>query len=263
MNSHFLYFIVFFIFSILFGGIPPAFGVSEQENPTAETEESDYQRVQNTQKGIPVDAHVIRRTNTLRMEFISDPVGAVRLKSIQLISPEGIIYEPREIYDVSEQAARNLGRLRPVPVPKAKRSKSSMSKIGSALLGVGLSTALSGLGSPSHSTAYSAGHYGAEAAKQSSSGLSTVGLVSGLAPVALAGTGSRGQASAAGTGIFSSVAEFERPASSPSQEPWQLKAEMEGRGGSSLIYTFNFYPVPPSPSIWEKIKLTGPSSKLL
>lgn len=275
MNRPLLVWRFILILFFLIYGASPTLGVSEGENTTAETEGLDYQRIQNTQKGIPVDAHVIRRTNTLKMEFISDPVGAVRLKSVQLISPEGITYEPKEIYDVSEQAARNLGRLRPIPVPKSKKSKSSMNKIGSALLGAGLSTALSGLSSPSHSSAYHASQYGSQAAKQSSSGLSTVGLVSGLAPLALSGTGSGSNRQAkgedvewvepktAGTGIFSSVAEFECPAPSSSQEPWQLKAEMEDRKGSSLIYTFNFYPVPPLPSIWEEIQLTGPSSKLL
>jgi len=229
---------------------------------------------QDTQKKIRVDAYVIQRDEKVfKVEFISDPPGAVKLHTAQLISPAGVNYVPYQTYDVSEEAARNLGRLRPIPVLKSKKSKSSMGKIGSALLGAGLSTALSGLSSPSHATAYSAGKYGAEAAKHTSSGLSTVGLVSGLTPLALTGTRNSHQAQTedvewiepktAGTGIFSSVAEFEYPAPSPSQEPWQLKAEMEGPGGSSITYTFNLYPVPPSPSVWERIQLTGPSSKLL
>jgi len=228
---------------------------------------------QDTQKKIRVDAFVIQRDEKIfKVEFISDPPGAVKLHSVQLISPEGVSYAPYQTYDVSEQAAKNLGRLRPIPVPKSKKSKSSMGKIGSALLGAGLSTALSGFSSPSHSTAYSAGQYGAEAAK-TSSGFPTVGLVSGLAPLAMSGTGNNRQAKredvewvepkTAGTGIFSSVAEFERPAPSPSEEPWQLKAEMKDRGGSTLTYTFSLYPVPPLPSVWEEIQLTGPSSKLL
>ena len=248
-------------------------GISRSDEIRDVGESLDYQHYQDTQKGIPLDLHVVRRDNVLKTEFISDPIGALQMKSVQLISPEGKIYLPKKTYEVSEQAARNLGRLRPIPVRKAKKSKSSMGKIGSALLGAGLSTALSGLGSP-HSTAYSAGHYGAEAAKDTSSGLSTVGLVSGLAPVALLGTGNGRHAPSeeiewmepktAGTGIFSSVAEFECPAPSSSEEPWQLKAEMEDRKGSWVTYTFDFYPVPPPPSLWEeKIQLTGPSSKLL
>lgn len=226
-----------------------------------------------TQKGVTVNARVVPRDEKVfKIEFIAQPPGAVKSESVRLISPEGAEYAPLQIYDVSEQAARNLGRLRPIPVPKSKKSKSSMNKIGSTLLGAGLSTALSGLSSPSHSTAYRAGKYGAEAAK-TSSGLPTVGLVSGLAPLAMSGRGSHPQAQGeevewvqpktAGTGIFSSVAEFEYPAPSLSQEPWQLKAEMKDRRGSSLTYTFNLYPVPPLPSVWEKIQLTGPPSKLL
>lgn len=236
--------------------------------------ETGISRSRDTQKNITVDAYFVRRENkALKVEFISDPPGAVTLDNAQLISPEGVSYEPYQTYNVSEQAARNLGRLRPIPVLKSKKSKSSMGKIGSALLGAGLSTALSGVG-PSHSTAYSAGKYGAEAAKHTSSGLSTVGLVSGLAPLAMSGTGSHRpvkgedvewmEPKTAGTGIFSSVAEFEFSRPNPSEKPWQLKAEMEGRGGSSRTYTFDFYPLPPPPSLWEeKIQLTGPSSKLL
>lgn len=238
----------------------------------SETETTVYQ---DTQKNVRVDANVIRRDGkAFKVEFISDPPGAVKLQTAQLISPDGVSYAPYQIYDVSEQAARNLGRLRPIPVPQSKKSKSSMGKVGSALLSTGLSAALSGLSSPSPSSAYSAGSYGAHAAK-AGSGFPTVGLVSGLAPLALSGTGNAHPAKGenvewvepktAGTGIFSSVAEFDRPAPSPSQEPWQLKAQMKDSRGSSLTYTFRFYPVPPLPSIWEKekIKLTGPSSKLL
>ncbi len=228
---------------------------------------------QDTQKHIRVDAFVIQRDEKIfKVEFISDPPGAVTLEKVQLVSPEGMSYAPYQTYNVSEQAARNLGKLRPIPVLKSKKSKSSMAKIGSALLGAGLSTALSG-SSPSHSAAYGAGKYGTEAASHASSGLSTVGLVSGLTPLALSRTQSTHRATTeevewvepktAGTGIFSSVAEFERPRPSPSQEPWQLKAEMKDRGGSSLAYTFSLYPVPPLPSTWEEIQLTGPSSKLL
>jgi len=237
-----------------------------------EVSEAETELFWDTQKGVTVNARVIPRDEKVfKIELISQPPGAVKLESVRLISPEGVAYAPSQIYDVSEQAARNLGRLRPIPVPKSKKSKSSMTRIGSALLGAGLSTALSGA-SPSHSSAYSAGKYGAEAAKHTSSGLSTVGLVGGLAPLAMSGTGSHQagrediewvEPKTAGTGIFSSVAEFERPTPSPSQEPWQLKAEMKGRGDSSLTYTFNLYPVPPLPSVWEKIELTGSSSKLL
>ena len=246
------------------------FGTSLFAKDVSDAEITVYQ---DTQKKIRVDAYVIPRDDgSVKVEFISDPPGAVKLNAAQLISPEGVEYVPYQSYDVSEQAARNLGRLRPIPVPKSKKSKSSMNKIGSALLGAGLNTALSGLSSPSHSTAYNAGNYGAEAAK-TSSGFPTVGLVSGLAPLAMSGTKNTRSASTediewvepktAGTGIFSSVAEFESLRPSPSQEPWQLKAEMKGHNGSSLTYTFNLYPVPPLPSIWEKIQLTGPSAKLL
>lgn len=248
------------------------FQTSLSAKEISDTEITVYQ---DTREKIRVNAYLIRRDELVfKVEFISEPPGTVKLKTARLISPEGVSHAPYQIYDVSEQAARKLGRLRPISVPKSKKSKSSMDKIGSTLLGVGLSTALSGLSSPSHSTAYSAGKYGAEAAK-TSSGFPTVGLVSGLAPLAMSGTGSGSNRQAkggdvewvepktSGTGIFSSVAEFEYPTPGSSPEPWQLKAEMEGRGGVSITYTFNLYLNPPLPSVWEKIELTGPSSKLL
>ena len=139
------------------------------------------------------------------------------------------------------------------------------------------------MSSPSQSTAYHAGQYGAEAAKASGSGSAALGALGGLAPLALSGGGSpKGQSGeeiewiepkTAGTGIFSSVAEFECPASDLSSGPWQLKADMENPKGSPLTYTFMLSPGlvtagggPPRPIMdpdWEGIQLTGPRSKLL
>ena len=233
-----------------------------------------------------MDAHVLRtRGNVLRVEWMTDPLGAVKLKSAQLVSPEGVVYAPKESYDVSEQAARNLGRLLPYAVPKQKKSKSAKAKIGSLLLGTALTT-LSGVSGSSGSAASSAANCGTAAVKQgASSGFSTLGAVSALAPLALTSTGGSGKNSSkevewvepktAGTGIFSSVAEFECLSTAPAQNPWRLEAQMEQHDGSVSTYTYLLDPAlfvlgaggqPPGPSgdlSWRGIQLIGPRSKLL
>lgn len=276
---------VVFVFSLFFCGISPATcALSQEVERDSEVQGLEYQQYRGTQKGVTVDAHVIRRNDKiLKIEFIADPPGAVQLKNAKLVSPESKVYQPQAAYEVSEQAARNLGRLRSVPVVKTKKSKSSMSGMGSALLGAGLSTALSGMSSPSHSTAYHAGEYGAKAAKASGSGTAALGALGGLAPLALSGAGSSKGPSGeeiqwiepktAGTGIFSSVAEFECPPAESSDKPWQLKADMENSKGATLTYTFILGPGlvtsgggAPRPLVdpdWEGIQLTGPRSKLL
>lgn len=277
--------LVVLAFSLFFCGTPPvAHALSQEMERDSQIQGMEYQQYRGTQKGVTVDAHITRRNEkVLKIEFIADPPGSVQLKNAQLISPEGTIHTPQATYEVSEQAARNLGRLRPIPVVKTKKSKSSMGKIGSALLGAGLSTALSGMSSPSHSTAYHAGQYGREAAKASGSGTAALGALGGLAPLALSGGKSPKaqpgeeiqwiEPKTAGTGIFSSVAEFECPASESSGGPWQLKADMENPKGSPLTYTFILGsglvtagggpPRPLQDSDWEDIQLTGPRSKLL
>lgn len=247
-------------------------------------QEPGYRHYRDTQKKVTVDAYVIRmREDALKIEFISDPPGKVQLKSAQFISPEGVVCRPKEMYEVSEQAARHLGRLRPIPVPKEKKTKSKKVKIGSLLLGTGL-TALSGFSGSSGTGAAKAAECATDVASKGSSGLSALGAVGGLVPLALSQAGNSGQTSSeevewvepqtAGTGLFSNVAEFSCPPSTSSSKPWRLEAEMEQQGKSVSTYTFYLQPdpfisgggrsgPPSTPSDWEMIQLTGSKAKLL
>ena len=276
--------IPFLIFPILLLGIPLlSFGSSPEFETRPKSEATASQRYQDTQRNVTVDAYVTEiGGEVLKTEFISHPPGAVQLKGVQLISPEGGVYGPKEMYNVTEQAARNLGRLRPIPVVRAPSRKTSAAKVSSLLLGTGL-TALSGLSGSPKTSAYKAGEYGAHSAAKTSSGVSALGVVGRLAPAMLSQGGrSKGSASetvewiepqTAGTGLFSSIAEFDYPHGMTPADPLRLNAKMEYPDKSTATYTFVLHPGPfaaggaPSPpptnSIWEKIKLTGPSAKLL
>jgi len=255
---------------------------AEDKDAAIKTKAIEYQYYTDTQSNITVDAHVVHaRGDVLKVVFISQPHGFVQLKNARLISPEGIIHGPNKTFEISEEAAKNLGLLRPVPVPKNKKSKSTKAKIGSFILG----TALSSLSGSSTPRSYDAYH----TARQAHSGLSALGLIGGLAPAMLSQTGSGSSADedmeleeppSAGTGIFSSIAEFSYPSDTSSTEPWHLEAEMVypnkkiGPYHYVATYTFTLQPghfisesTPPLPpaeaSEWDQIKLTGPASKLL
>lgn len=235
-------------------------GISGPEERQEGSGPPAYQRYQDTQNNVSIDVYVSRAPgDVLKTEFISRPPGMARIKSAQLVSPEGTVYEPETLFEISEQAAKNLGRLRPVFIPKQQASKSTKAKVGSALLSSSL-MALSGLSGSSKSTYGEAGYH---TAKKSSSGLSSLGAV---APALVVGgtksskdTSGEGEwvyPSTAGTGVFSSVAEFEVPPAADTSGPWQLKATMQYPDGKEAVYFFE-------KSIWDEIQLTGPSSKLL
>lgn len=241
-----------------------------------------FKRYQDTQKEV-VDAYVARvREDAVKVEFFTYPFGLVKVKDIRLVSPEGMIYGPKTLYDVSEQAARNLGRLRPILVSKTPKPKSAKAKIGSALLGTGIAL-FSGSSSSSTPSVYDAGSYAAGGSIPSkTSGLSALQVASGLAPLAVSQVGGSAQGGStggewmksetAGTGIFSNVAEFACPPFGGASKPWKLEAEMEHRDGAIYTYTFaldpfhfspgNFPPGPPASPEWDDIALTGPRSKL-
>lgn len=207
-----------------------------------------YHRFEDSQKKVTVDAHVTLTQDNLRVEFISYPPGKVRLQSAELVSPEGEVYGPKDTYEVSEEAARNLGRLRPMAVPKGqKKSGLSRGRVGSALLGTGL-VALSGIGGGSHAkTAYDTAGYATKTASTSHTALSALGAAAGGAALAKSGSALPSSTSqeiewiqppTAGTGIFSSVADFNHPLPSSSHEPWHLKAVMDHLNGKTSTYTF-------------------------
>ncbi len=259
-------------------------GMSEPPEERQEgSEPPAYQHYQDTQNNVSVDAYVSRvQEDVLKMEFISRPPGMARVKSVQLISPEGTVYGPKTLFEISEQAAKNLGRLRPVFIPKQQASKSTKTKVGSALLSSSL-MALSGLSGSSKSTYNTAGYH---AAKKSSSGLSTLGALGGLTPALVtggSGSSSKGASGegewvyppTAGTGVFSSVAEFDASHIADTSNPWKLQTTMQYPDGKEAVYSFVLYPAgfpagdkppegpPREKSTWDEIQLTGSSSKLL
>src|SRR3989338_4419592 len=250
-------------------------GMSAPEEKQEGVKPPFYQHYEDTQNNIPVDVYVSRaHGDVLKTEFISRPPGMARIKSAQLISPEGTVYGPGSTFEISEQAAKNLGRLRPVFIPGKQVSKSTKAKVGSALLSSSLMV-LSGLSGSSKSTYDTAGYHTAE---KSSSGLSALGALGGLAPALVAGgTGSSKSASGegewvypptAGTGVFSSVTEFNAFHVADTSDPWKLQTTMQYPDGKEAIYSFVLYPVGVSPggkppggparekSAWGKIQLT-------
>ena len=208
-----------------------------------------YHHLEDTQRKVTVDAHIsLTRDNFLQVEFISHPPGKVRLLSTELVSPEGKVYGPKDTYEVSEEAARNLGRLRPMAVPKGqKKSGLSAGRVGSALLGTGLAAALSGMGGGSHAqTAYDSVGYATKTASTSHTALSTLGAAAGATALARSGGPAPSpsqeiewiQPATAGTGLFSSIAQFDHPLPSSSHKPWHLKAVMDHLNGKTSTYDF-------------------------
>ena len=204
---------------------------------------------QDTQAGITVEAFVTQTDDgILKVEFISRPPGKVRLVRAELTSPEGVVYAPKDIYEISEEAARNLGRLRPIPALKEAPKKSAKSKWASALTGAALSTALSGIGSSHPKSAYDSMGHTTYAASGSRSTAAALGLAGGATPLLLsrkkqsADAGAEGvqwlEPVTAGTGIFSSVAEFELPAGMDSSAPLSLAAVFDQMNGWVKTYSF-------------------------
>jgi hypothetical protein len=276
--------ILIFPFVLFFQQISfTAYGFSAEPEERLESGKPPaFQRYQDTQSNVPVDVYVSQsREKVLKTEFISSPLGMTRIKSVELISSEGTVYGPRTTFEISEQAAKNLGLLQPVFVPEKKVSKSTKAKVGSALLG-GAFTALTGLAGSSKSTYSTGGHY---AAKKSSSVLPAVGIAGGLTPALVSGSARKSKDAqekgewvyppTAGTGIFSSVAEFDIPVVADESKPWQLKATMQYPDGKESVYSFVLFPAgipaggrppegpPAEKTIWDDLRLTGPSSKLL
>ena len=225
--------------------------------PALGTANPSFLRAEDTEAGITVEAYVVQMPDgTVKTEFISQPPGRVRLIRTKLTSPEGVIYAPKDIYEISEQAARNLGRLRPTAVAKQSPKKSTKSKIGSALVGTAIGAALSGWGgSPQKavsSSAYNEAGHTYQAASGSSTALKTMGAVGGgLAASAIGQSGKSDSGETdqwlepvtAGTGIFSSVAEFEIPERMDPSAPWTLGVLFDQMNGWVKTYCFTLPPV--------------------
>ena len=186
------------------------------------------------------------------------------------------------MYDISEQAARNLGRLKPVPVPKdKKKSKGTSSKIASFLLGSAVSSVVSSSVPMGVADSAYCPTGTSQAASQWGAGTSAIGAIAGAAPMAFGQSKSPEtvpgeevewvEPKTAGTGIFSSIAEFIYP-TKRSDKPWQLKVTAEDAKKREIVYTYSLSaehfvmesmpPVLPGADIWDLILMTGPDSKL-
>ena len=261
----------FILFAFLSLSACLAYGTVEEEQKSSVGQgASEVQRYTDTQNNVAVEASVQRTfENRFTIEFISQPSGAIQLKSVKLTSPNGTVYTPQKISDVNEEEARKQGRLAPATAIQEKVVEKNPASKGAFLLGAAL-TAVSHVSVSSGGGNVSCGTGGA-----SHSGVSGLGIASQVASPLVANqvVERHPESQTAGNGIFSSVAEFDCPSESikVAAAHWNLTAEMQHRDGTLHTYTFILRPdffvgsSQLSPlliqSIWYHIRLTGPGAK--